>query len=792
MLTRTLLALAVLFLVAIATSAQEGHSLAQRAAALETSVDGLLARSQVPGFAAALADRDGLVWEKGFGTRSAERPDPVDTETVFQAASLSKVVFAYIVHQLVDQELLELDVPLAEYAPYPDLEHDERYKRVTARLALSHTSGLPNWRPRGGRLEFEHDPGERFRYSGEGFVFLQRTVEHLTGARLQEIAQDLVFEPLGMQRTSFVFEPRFEGNFATPHDGDGVAQNEQRPNQGNAAHSLLTTAGDYARFLSAILRGENLSPRRLEEFFAPEVEVQPGVPGVQWGSGVGLETYIGSSNETERALWHWGHNDGFRGYCVADLQQGEVFVYFANGDGGMLFLPNVVRIASARESSPSQQYLDYTTLDQVESVEWRIGRYLEAWEARGELSGVVLVAKGEEILFQQAYGLANHEWQTANTLDTRFHIASLTKTFTAAAIMMLAEAEELSLSDPVRRFLPDYPRGDEITLQHLLAHSAGIPDHHGLEGFASKTRDGISLEQLVTWQSTYPLEFEPGSDHRYTNSGYALLARIVEIVSGEPFDAFLEEQIFTPLRMHSTGHVSLDTPIEKRARGYLAGPPPAGVRNTEERNWDYARGSGALYSSAADLLRWSRALAAKTLFDVSTTPWPYGWGTESYGSRRSLEQTGMHTGFIATLSLLVEEDLHVVHLQNLQLGQPFQRIHRDLVRLVLERPYETPAAHPLHRPERATLATLAGTFQGERLAVTLETLGPDLYWRWPASPQTDYLRPLAPGRFLLSGDGTELHFDLTHKPTPASFTLRLPWNPDGPHPRYRRQNPDQD
>jgi CubicO group peptidase (beta-lactamase class C family) len=331
-------------------------ALEENCARLERELPRLCELAEVPGVSIAVADRSGVRWRAAVGTRDRRSGAPVDVDTVFEAASLSKPVFAYAVLQLVDQGVLELDEPLVSYAPLPDVERDPRHRALTARMVLSHSTGLPNWRPGGGALEFGADPGVAWRYSGEGFVLLQRVVEELVADSLQNLATALVFEPLEMTRTSFVWQERFAANVAVPHDAEGEGRDNRRVTQGNAAFSLLTTASDYARFLAALLSGEGLEEETVRALIAPQVRVPSD--GVAWGLGVGLEE-LGD----ERSLWHWGHNGGYRAYCVAYPERDLALVYFTSSDNGMRFLRRVVELGTGSREHPAIVHLDYESLD---------------------------------------------------------------------------------------------------------------------------------------------------------------------------------------------------------------------------------------------------------------------------------------------------------------------------------------------------------------------------------------------------------------------------------------------
>ncbi len=345
-----------LILVVAVGGAAIGHSslgavwsgdASERGSALTEQIPAWMEAASVPGLAVAFADRDGVSFEATFG-------DGVDSETVFEAASLSKPVCAYLALQLAGQGRLDLDRPLSEIHRYADLIHDPRGLTLTPRMVLSHTSGLPNWRRGRAALDFVHDPGQQFQYSGEGFVYLQLALEELTGKSLESLARERIFGPFEMHRSSFLWNQ--EGsNVARGHSAAGRARDKRGIQSPNAAFSLHTTAGDYARFLSAMLRGDGLSPEILEQMITPQISVNPGV---HWGLGWGLE-----DNEDGMSYWHWGHNGGYRAYTVSYPSRDFAVVYFTNSDNGLMLAPSLLAVATGEEDHPALRHLDYDDLD---------------------------------------------------------------------------------------------------------------------------------------------------------------------------------------------------------------------------------------------------------------------------------------------------------------------------------------------------------------------------------------------------------------------------------------------
>jgi CubicO group peptidase (beta-lactamase class C family) len=229
--------------------------------------------------------------------------------------------------KLVERGEIDLDRPLSEILPHPDLD-DPRRDLLTARQVLTHTTGLPNWRPGRwsddpGPLVLGFDPGARFSYSGEGFEYLQKVVEHLRSSGLEEIATREVFEPLGMSHSSFYSAPSLQA--AQPHDFLGETGEKRQFAEASAAGSLHTTAGDYGRFVAEVLRPRHLGADRALAMLSPQVEVEDGV---SWGLGWGLEQDAGT-------LWHWGDNGDFRCFVMASRERREGLVLFTNSNNGL-------------------------------------------------------------------------------------------------------------------------------------------------------------------------------------------------------------------------------------------------------------------------------------------------------------------------------------------------------------------------------------------------------------------------------------------------------------------------
>ena len=333
-------------------------------ARLEKRIPELMNQGDVPGLSVALIKDSKTVWSRGFGIKNAETKEPVDDNTMFEAASLSKPVFAYAVLKMVEKGPLDLDVPLSKYLP-AYIENDERLNLITARRVLSHTTGFPNWRPRGKPLAIHFTPGEKFSYSGEGFVYLQKVVERLTGEPLNEVIRKSVFEPLGMHNSTFIWQDTIDAQMSKGHNQANASVERNRGTQANAAASLRTTAIDYARFVTAIMNGAGLKEETARLMLTPQVKVDAGCTNcidrkpskpseaLSWGLGWGLQ-----STGQGDAFWHWGDNGDFKCFVVASRKQKTGIVVFTNSANGLGIIPEIVGEALGG-NQPAFAWIDY-------------------------------------------------------------------------------------------------------------------------------------------------------------------------------------------------------------------------------------------------------------------------------------------------------------------------------------------------------------------------------------------------------------------------------------------------
>ena len=317
----------------------------------------LMKELHIPGASIALIDNRKMIWSKNYGIARADKPVPVTDETMFEACSMTKPVFAYIALKLVEQGLLDLDRPLAEYLHEPYLPKQDQRQHITARMVLSHTTGLPNWRKGedewDGPLPVLFSPGSRFGYSGEGFYLLQRIVEHITGEPLEIYARRTLLRPLGLKHTSFVWTEDVEAKLAAGHDERGAFLQKTKYTHANAAYTLYTTAAEYAVFLTEIMKADrsahhSLSQKSINDMLSPQVKLDVREPIERPGRAQGQAVYWGlgwSINETEdgRFFHHSGSNrSGFRCFSQFHTGRGSGIVIMTNGSNGSDFWTRLI------------------------------------------------------------------------------------------------------------------------------------------------------------------------------------------------------------------------------------------------------------------------------------------------------------------------------------------------------------------------------------------------------------------------------------------------------------------
>jgi CubicO group peptidase (beta-lactamase class C family) len=318
-------------------------------ARVDRLVPALMAELHVPGVSIALIEDRQVVWSNVYGVKNASTKEPVTKDTAFEAASMSKPIFGLLVMQLVEQHRFDLDRPLVEYGEELFVPDQAERRLVTARMALLHTSGFPNWRPGGeereGPLPLLFTPGSRYSYSGEGIFYLQRSVERITGQPLDRWADNHLFQPLRIAHSSYAWTPGIEALLATGHKDDGSVLTKSKYTHPNAAYTLYTTAEDYARLLAEMMKAERqgstlVTAKSIREMLRHQLRVDSQDPVERPGSAGGTAVYRGLGwSITATAQGDFAHHSGsngtgFRCFSQFSPARGTGIVILTNGTRG--------------------------------------------------------------------------------------------------------------------------------------------------------------------------------------------------------------------------------------------------------------------------------------------------------------------------------------------------------------------------------------------------------------------------------------------------------------------------
>jgi D-alanyl-D-alanine carboxypeptidase len=342
-------------------------------------------------------------------------------------------------------------------------------------------------------------------------------------------------------------------------------------------------------------------------------------------------------------------------------------------------------------------------------------------------AGGILVAQNGAPLLQRGFGLANREWNVPHSVTGKFRLGSLTKQFTATAILQLMEQGRLALDDKVAQHLPDAPTAwADVSLFHLLTHTSGIPSYTSLPHFfAQEARRDRSPRELIALTESMALDFPPGSAFKYNNGGYVILGRIIEILTCRSYETYVRESILDLLGLRDTGYEHVEPIIPERVAGYR-------LRNGKIENAGFLAMSvpyaaGAFYSTLDDLLTWQRALVAAKPFSPASAAlmfkdhghgYGFGWGIQSQFGRRQFVHAGGINGFSVVVSFYPDDDLFIAVLANIQ-AAPVQKIARDLGALH----FGIEETKPSLVLDAALLADYVGTYRlasGKKLQVTQE------------------------------------------------------------------------
>ena len=339
----------------------------------------------------------------------------------------------------------------------------------------------------------------------------------------------------------------------------------------------------------------------------------------------------------------------------------------------------------------------------------KIDELLNQYYKFQEFNGAALVAEEGRVIYKKGFGMADMEWNIPNTPDTRFRLGPMTKQFTAMIILQLVEEGKLKLDVPITTYIPDYPKdkGEEITIHNLLTHTSGIPNYTDLASFSGIMRNPVTPINLIKTFWNLPLDFEPGTKFKYSNSGYIVLGYIIEKVTGKSYEEVLKEKIFEPLGMKNSGYDHTSAIIPKRASGYNK----AGTDyfNATYLDMSVPFSAGALYSTVEDLYIWDQALYTQKLLSKKYmykifTPYSkppfadgygYGWGISKkhFDNIKDSLNIVLHGGTINGFNSIIEritnnKDL-IVLLNNTGVTK-LNEMSNKIIDILYEQRYEMP------------------------------------------------------------------------------------------------------
>ena len=351
---------------------RHNHPKAVAPAHIDRAVASAMQAHKIPGLALAVIQDGRVVFVKAYGLRDREQALPLHANTVMYGASLTKAVFAYTVMQLVEEGVVDLDRPIAadlkkplpDYPKYADLASDPRWKKITPRMVLDHTTGFPNFafvNP-DGKLDIKFEPGARYAYSGEGMNLLQFMIEEKTGKSLGDIIKTRVFDRFGMVRTSMSWRDDFAGDLTTGYDTAGKAEAHHKRGSVRAAGSMDTTVEDYAAFLAGFQRGEGLSAKSKHEMLRPQIaitsarqfptlmtETDPRNAKVHLAAGLGWVLFAGRQG---RGYFKAGHDDVTDNFALCLERRRRCVLILTNSGAASPAFPQIVRAVMGETGAP--------------------------------------------------------------------------------------------------------------------------------------------------------------------------------------------------------------------------------------------------------------------------------------------------------------------------------------------------------------------------------------------------------------------------------------------------------
>jgi CubicO group peptidase (beta-lactamase class C family) len=404
-----------------------------------------------------------------------------------------------------------------------------------------------------------------------------------------------------------------------------------------------------------------------------------------------------------------------------------------------------------------------------------LDKYMQAHTNAKGFSGTALVVKQNKVLLKKGYGMADREWNIPNTTDTKFRIGSITKQFTAACILQLAEEGKLGLTDKLTKYIPDFPKGDSVTIHMLLNHTSGIASYTSQPDFPKVFMLSLGRDSMISFFKNRPYNFSPGTKFLYNNSCYFLLGYIIEKVSGQSYNDYLRRHILDKLGMMNTGVDMLDSILPMRAHGYAKAKNK--YVNAEFISLDWPFSAGRLFSTVDDMYKWDRALYGTSIISANSKQKMFTPGMSKYGYGIIIDSMENHyrtwhnggiPGFVSNISRYVNDDVTVIVLSNDSYNADL--VANGLASIVFDLPVELPYVHKEVKIDPALLDRYVGKYNA---FLTVEVIKKDgkLYRHRDGTPDIE-LKPESETKFFYDDDTDrqlEFEVDKTGKITKIWF-----------------------
>jgi CubicO group peptidase (beta-lactamase class C family) len=425
-----------------------------------------------------------------------------------------------------------------------------------------------------------------------------------------------------------------------------------------------------------------------------------------------------------------------------------------------------------------------------QDVSAKADQYLSTWAGQGHFSGVVLIARGDKILLRKGYGKANVELNVPNTPDTVLRIGSITKLFTAFSVLQLEERGLLKVTDPVAKYVPELPVAwSAITIHQLLCHKSGIPDFTSAKAY-NNFDDPLHVENALKEFADKPLLSPPGETLRYSNSGYILLGRIIEKLTGKSYEDYLSANILEPAGMTHTAIDHFAPVVPNRASGYNYDGED--LINSKFGDPAWPGSAGALRSTVDDLYRFDRLLKAGKLFSPAITakawapyghwsaPPPlaleadygYGWMLGDHFGHRYIGHGGWVNGFVSQFERYPDDDAVLIVLSNVETSN-YINICRDLTAILFGEKYEVPVARTIVHPAPGILSRYIGSYQIGPLNVKITMRNGKLYAFGTGQPAPFGMIATSDTEFFFNDASSEVRFIVDEKGNVNQFILKM-------------------